>query len=289
MPRDSRKPLYLPHLQQPEVLSMGLSRIDPCQWIETDDSIGDFHRQKLALAEQDFSSVYADTGESEAAQAELAALLESHLLTAHGSCYLRDGADVRCEAGGFTVSNDLAPTLWRSSLLVAEDLLLMQPRGSVYHLVAAGLCSPSHWRLDEKIGRPMHEIHDPIPGVHNDLSARIDRFFASVRPEAPVQRFNWSLQWGDELFCPGHDTLTGGDLHYRAERQTLRRLPDSGAIVFTIRVYCHPAETLRSTPGALRTLRDAVQAAPPSLAAYKGFHRYEDAIDALCDTEQTII
>jgi hypothetical protein len=277
---DSHAPRYLPHLQQPGMLAMGLSRIEASAWIETDDAIGEFYRHKAALGAENFSGVYADAGNSEAAQEELARLMESHLLRDHSNFYVREGHAIRCIPGEFCVLTDQTPKLWQTSLLVADDLVLMQPRDGVYHLTAASLCSPSHWRLAEKIGRPMREIHDPIPGIHDDLSGRIDRFFDHLRPELPVQRFNWSLQRNDGLFCPRRDARESGELYYRVERQTLRRLPLSAAIVFTIRVYRHPLRLLPAS--ALAMLRRAIADAPADIAAYKGFPDFIDPLETLC-------
>jgi hypothetical protein len=277
---DSSFPRYLPHLEQPGVLHMGLSRIETNAWIETDDAISEYHRHKLALGDRDFAAVFADAGDTEHAQAELADLVEAHLLESHADSYRREGESIHCVPGEFTVVPASSPRLWQSSLLVADDLVIMQARNGVYHLAAASLCSPSHWRLAEKIGRPMREVHNPIPGIHDDLSGRIDRFFDYLKPDLPVQRFNWSLQWNDGLFRPGHERQTAGELYYRVERQTLRRLPESSAIAFTIRVYRHP---LRQLPAdALLTLRTAIDAVPEPVARYKGFPALVGPINRLC-------
>ena len=149
------------------------------------------------------------------------------------------------------------------------------------HNRSPSLCSPSHWRLAEKLGRPLREIHDPIPGIHEDLSPRIDRFFDHLRPEHPVQRFNWTLQADPGLFHPAPGKApedASSPLYYRVERQTLVRLPQTGAVVFTIRVFLHPLETLGARPGALSALGAAVAAAPPALARYKGFDTLRAAL-----------
>ena len=277
----AQPPRYLPHMQQPGVLHMGLSRIAPQNWIETDDALGEYHRHKRELARRDFSAVFAESGDCVAAQGELDERLEAHLLADHGGEYWRDPAAIHSVRGGFSVADEVGPPLWRASLLVADDLLLMLPRKGAYCLAAASLCSPSHWRLAEKIGRPMHEVHDPVPGIHDDLSGRIERFFEHLRPEAPVQRFNWSLQWNDSLFCPGRTSGESGELFYRTERQTLTRLPDSGAIAFTIRVYRHPLRSLAAVPGALEALRGAILAAPEPLLEYKSFASFLPALEDL--------
>jgi len=282
---DDSAPRYLPHCTRPELLAMGLSPLASGDWIEVDTSLGRFHRHKQALAADDQAAVYRWLPGSLPAQEELAEQLLRHLLEAHGDAYRRDAAAVHCSAAGFSVPwpPATADPLWSLSLLVAEDLLIMERGDDGYRLTAASLCSPSHWRLAEKFGRPLREIHDPVPGIHGALSPRIDRFLEHLRPAHPVQRFNWTLQADAGLF---HDGRAGASaqagaaasLYYRVERQTLLRLPRSGAVVFTIRVFLHPLETLAGRPGALAALGHAVDAAPPALARYKGFERLRAAL-----------
>jgi hypothetical protein len=280
---DDSAPRYLPHCTRPELLAMGLSPLDDGNWVEVDTSLGRFHAHKQALAAADMAAVYRWLPGSLPAQEELAEQLLHHLLEAHGDAYRRDEEAVHCTAAGFSVPwpPATADPLWSLSLLVAEDLVIMQRGDDGYRLTAASLCSPSHWRLAEKLGRPLREIHDPIPGIHEDLSPRIDRFFDHLRPEHPVQRFNWTLQADPGLFHDGRagaSAEAGAPLHYRVERQTLVRLPRTGAVVFTIRVFLHPLEALAERPGALAALRAAVEAAPPALARYKGFERLRAAL-----------
>ena len=79
-----------------------------------------------------------------------------------------------------------------------------------------------------------------------------------------------SRTWRDRMDLDGRDV--GDALHFRVERQTLRALPSSGAVLFTIRTYVRPMrdlETLR--PGAFSELADTLEATPRATAAYKGW------------------
>ncbi|MFO7552014.1 MAG: DUF3445 domain-containing protein, partial [Haliea sp.] len=93
---------------------------------------------------------------------------------------------------------------------------------------------------------------------------------------------NWSVQAGNALCVrPGEGSEgTAAELYYRSERQSLRRLPQTGAIVFTIRVYLHPLAALASVPGAIVQLLAAIDACSPALYEYKGFAAVEDALAA---------
>lgn len=61
-------------------------------------------------------------------------------------------------------------------IICSRNLVIMLPGSEGYYIAAASLCSPSHWRLREKIGRPIARVHDPIPNIHNALSPQIERF-----------------------------------------------------------------------------------------------------------------
>ena len=59
-------------------------------------------------------------------------------------------------------------------------------------------------------------------------------------------------------------------LWYRAKRQSLRQLPKTGAVAFTIRVHICPLASLKAHGDALDLLWEAIEAAPEDLRHYKG-------------------
>ncbi|CAE6507270.1 unnamed protein product [Rhizoctonia solani] len=74
-----------------------------------------------------------------------------------------------------------------------------------------------------------------------------------------------------------------GRVRFRTERQSLRRLPRSGAIVFTIRTYVEPVTKLADEPGVPGRMADAIRSWPPDVAEYKGQHLYMDAVLSYLD------
>ena len=279
---DLQSPLrYLPHMQSPELLHMGLSPMPTSAWTEPDADALLFYRHKLEQRQVLGGRVWQAMPESLPAQLEAARMLAAHLQQDYPNLYSRQDALLSCAGGEFAVPlmEDSEP-LWNSSLWIADDLVLMEQRGAEYILTAASLCSPSHWRLEEKFDRSMSSIHEVIPGFDTALGPKIERFFAHLRVERPVVRHNWSVQTGSALCArPGGDAGgSAGGLHYRSERQSLRRLSRTGAIVFTIRVYLHPLSALAAVPGAMPQLLAAIEACPPALYAYKGFAAVEDAL-----------
>ncbi|HEY8546351.1 MAG TPA: DUF3445 domain-containing protein [Acidimicrobiales bacterium] len=215
-----------------------------------DDVPAQLAEKRRVLAEHPDDVVVAQPGH-DAAIEELAALVAAEGIEGSGA------------AAGFPV--------------VAEDLCLVVDGV----LVAGIVCFPSHWRLRDKIGRPMAEVHAPVPDYDRDLRARVDRFLARLRPglRHGVVRRNWTVHHRPDLYAsdvppPPDPPVTPDDaaerLWFRSERQTLVRLPRTGAVVFTIRTQQVPLGALADRPGLCRTLHDAVAAWPPHQVDYRG-------------------
>ena len=144
---------------------------------------------------------------------------------------------------GVTVPIDRADPLGTLGHLVQEDLCVMQKRGAAHVLTAAVLCFPANWRLSEKIGRPLIDIHAPVPDYDANLAKRVQRLFDGVRVDRPLWRFNALHYARPELFQPWRrDTEDAGAPHptapfFRSERQCVLRLPETRACVFSIHTY----------------------------------------------------
>jgi Haem-dependent oxidative N-demethylase, alpha subunit-like len=152
---------------------------------------------------------------------------------------------------GQTVPIDSDNPLLTIGRLIQADVCLMQQRGDEHALTGAILCFPASWTLSEKIGRPLSAIHIPIPEYDADITRRVQRLFDAIRPEQPMWRANAILHHDPALFHPQseqspHATRQSGQAgtYLRSERQTLRRLPVTGAVVFTIHTYMIPVERL---------------------------------------------
>ena len=172
--------------------------------------------------------------------------------------------------------------------LVPEDLCLMRRGPGGYRLVAAVLCFPTRWRLAEKLGKPMGSIHAPVPGYAARIGAASDRVLESLTVERPVWRQNWSLLDSPALYqprrvparaaAPSEDL--GQRLWLRSERQTLRRLPDTGDVLFTLRIRQCSLAALVQVEGAAARLLGHLRSLPPELLRYKGLDRVAPRLDA---------
>ncbi|MFM8721689.1 MAG: heme-dependent oxidative N-demethylase family protein [Acidimicrobiaceae bacterium] len=178
--------------------------------------------------------------------------------------------------------------LVEASLLVADDLAVLQPvksqDGSEQLLLnAAVVCCPSRWMLSEKMGHNMLAIHEPVAKYADHVGAAVDTYFQRLTVEKPVWRSNWIIQDHPALFQPqipsGPLVKTPDELWIRMERQTLRRLPKTGGILFTIRGYQQPLpEYLSRSKQIAQNTRTLVERLPEDVAQYKSVLKYRPAI-----------
>jgi len=172
--------------------------------------------------------------------------------------------------------------------LVMEDInLLMQGDGAdrEYYLRASFSMGPAGWDIEERIGWPLRRIHHPVPMWQEKLRKPMDKFFCNLPVSDPVQRNTFFMQVDDTMFQqkPFPDWLPSPpkveDIRIRIERQTLRRLPRSQAILFMVRTYLLPVVDLANEKEVLYSFREAVNAFPPEMAKYKAKHLWEGVFE----------
>ncbi|ALO45288.1 heme-dependent oxidative N-demethylase family protein [Pseudohongiella spirulinae] len=270
-----------------QLLSMGLARLDLADWLQPDKKLAEQSTLKKALWQHQGEQVFKALPESAAAQREVADLLAHHLPAHFPELYTPADQGLWCAPMQTTHHWDRHDNpLLQASWCVQEDLCLLQAFADGYRLTAASLCAPSYWRLLDKIGKPLDLIHAPVPGYSDQLSARINRFFSHIKVEHPVWRGNWSVVSSDQLYQPGIEPSPpikeveqiGERCFLRCERQTLRRLPESSAVLFTIKVTLEPLSDFCQSPEILRDLKAAIDGLSKEERLYKSLHLLEPAL-----------
>jgi hypothetical protein len=271
---------YRPFLDGPYRMAMGLQPLAVADWIEIDDYFGaQLDAKRRLLSEQHDEIVVALPTALDAAR-ELLDVLSDHLCQVHGDRFDRDGPRIVNRATGerwHVVAPDIHP-LDVCGRLVQEDFCLVQSDGARHCLVGASLCFPSKWRLADKVGRDIAAVHGPVPTYDATLARPVDRFFATLKPDRLVWRLNWVIHDDPALFqqggarrAPRIDPAHAGDaLWLRVERQTLRRLSRTAAIVFTVRTHVTPLGLAITSPDAAQALAAAVRSMPDAILDYRG-------------------
>lgn len=269
---------HTPYASTTRPFTIGLSALQPARWIAPDADLGRYLAEKRALAATRLDDVFRATKDSLAAQRECLDALVVHLQLDHPQIYHRRANQIEMAGHAVDLSDETTPSLMRAGMLVQDDLVIMMKRQTGWSIAAAHLCFPSSWSLAEKFDRPMEEVHRHVPGFEAGTrnAAMINRIFDNLQPGQPAERFNWSINWQEKLHHPQtgrNDTANPDDAVIRVERQTLTKLPQTGAIVFTIRIYLDPVSLFANHPeGSLLAteLGRQLEALTEAQAAYKG-------------------
>jgi hypothetical protein len=119
-------------------------------------------------------------------------------------------------------------------------------------------------------------VHAPVPLLDDQLGDPVDRFLARLEPT----RSYWRLGWGIIDVPDGYTPVDGtgppraadprpDGLFLRVERETLRRFPRSGAVLFTIRTYVAPLAVVAADAEVAQRLATAVESMPVPVRVYK--------------------
>lgn len=222
----------------------GVQPLEIGNWLIRDEAFAaQMALRDRLLAERRGEVVALDDGAREAAD-ELLGLVLSLAYPGAKDCVMRPD--------GVAVPVDRADPLGTLGRLVQEDLCLLQKRGDEHVLTGAVLCFPASWMLAEKFQRPLVRIHAPVPPYDANIAARVQRLFDGVRPERPLWRFNALWYEDPALFQPRSEAAprparrAETAAFFRSERQSILRLPDSGAVVFSIHTFVIPRDRIKA-------------------------------------------
>jgi hypothetical protein len=292
-----REVVYLPFEDGPFRMAMGLVACPEAAWIEIDERYPAELAERRGLLASRRADVFAALPGSEPARAEVLALLAAHLPARFPAWFRREGGRLRNGLTGEEWDLD-APgcdPLELAARLVQEDLCIIRPAEGGPVLEAGVVCAPTRWRITEKIGRPLMAVHAAVPFYGERLGAPVDRFMAQIKAGRIAMRVNWSVVDSPALFQlegkhrgerdPAFTAENAGErLHLRTERQTFRRLPGTGAVLFTIRVHSYPLTRVAAQPGVAARLAGAVRALPEEMGRYKSLPVYREALLAWLDS-----
>ena len=288
--------IYLPFEGGPFRMSMSLTTVPESAWFEIDDRYIDELSERRRLLAVRHDDVFGALPPSDAARAEALRDIVTNLTTHVPQWFSRTGGSLHNALTGETLdlSTTVCDPLELAGRLVQEDLCIIQNADDGPRFTAAILCFPSRWRLHEKLGKPLIAVHGPVPHYAERLATPVDRFMAKVKPGHIASRLNWSVLDDPAMYQPTgkwreatNSAITpdnaGETLYLRVERQTLRRLPQSEAILFGIRVHSYLLGRAITKPEHAARLAEAVRALPEATIHYKSLKAFGPALLAWLD------
>jgi len=203
-----------------------------------------------------------------------------------------DGTAVRASRGDYDRVVDAAKTtpLEAASLLAQEDFFILNHDRLVS---AACVFSFGAVRRRTRERQSLDELHAKVGGYRRDLATIVTKAITTVATKSPMWRSNWSFSLSDSMRpTPDRDFLNlekrttvhgetdgptdfveakvaalarlradgiGENLFCKIEFQTLRRLPRSQRVLFTVHTYVEPFNRL--TPRAATHLATNIRLA----------------------------
>ncbi|KAJ4411823.1 hypothetical protein N0V91_000958 [Didymella pomorum] len=284
---------------------MGLRSMHWDDWFELDNEFIKFYSIKVARIAERGGKCCKTAPEARAAAIELLEELCAYLPERYPSLFqvLGSGrAGVNNLITGETIDIkeslevNMEDPMQVCARLVQDDLAIMiERRDGQYYLLAGAILLAGFWRLEDKFGMPLSEIHTSgdVPQYKEKLEKGMLNMFRRLQPEKPVLRNNYFIQvddnlaWSESLGSEDEDGINWasaekiegvGNVWFRSERQSLRRLPRSGGIVFTIRTYFHPITEICKEPYVPGRLASAMRSWGDDVSRYKGKAQYADAV-----------
>lgn len=271
-------PISNPFDGKPLRVSVGTRPLDIAQWLQFDAQRMTEMSIKETLLTERHDDVVSHQEDGDEAAGELLELVLEHLAVHEQRRFTVEGPHVHDQERGVTIDTTAWHPIDAAGRLVQEDLTVMtRDAQHTWRLTAASVCFPSRWRLADKIGGDLSQIHGPVPFYEERIGAAVQQLFDRLLPERPLWRMNWTLLDDPALFQPEarswHTPAQdfGEALFVRVERQTLRALPRTSAIAFTIRTSVQPLKALSAIPGAYGALAESLENTANETVDYKGW------------------
>ncbi|EAS31223.3 uncharacterized protein CIMG_06702 [Coccidioides immitis RS] len=273
--------------------TMSLTKMEPDWWLELENTYKSRVAHRKILHAKHGKSVLDKLPGSELACKELMEMV-IQFLCARYPRYFSLSEDKRYFTNGIL---DTVEDLHTKDPLVflmdnvPEDfgIMLRDDKTGNYVLRAGSICSSLGWNLTTKMGMQLHEIHEPIPDYKEKMQFSMDRYFAKMPTDKPIQRGSWGLEVEQPLFMPPgdphelhrlsqSDSLQLSSCYLRVDWQTLRRLPLSGSIIFNFKALFTPVTEFRDEPGIPALVAKILREGKRNIMEYKNTWHVEHVV-----------
>ncbi|KAL2823347.1 hypothetical protein BDW59DRAFT_173508 [Aspergillus cavernicola] len=296
------KPIpYRPFRYGPKYfITMGLRSMKWDEWIELDNHYLRYHADKARRLQERGDKCCKTAPEAWDAAIELLEELTSYLPQRYPTMFQKTptGLTNLITNETFNITQRPLPEdpMAICARLIQDDLALMieKPDGE-YYLLAGAILLAGFWRLSDKYGMRLSDIHTSgdVPQYTEKLEKGMMNFFRRLKPEDAVLRNNYFIQvddnlaWSESIGSEDSPTVSWNTAaknkaikhhYFRSERQSLRRLPKSGAVVFTIRTYFEPITAVVEEAYVPGRLASAIRSWGDDVSRYKGREMYGDVL-----------
>lgn len=248
-----------------------LRKVEPGDYFRTGDVTGRTLAERRHWLAADPTRYAAMSPEAESLLAEFEGLCE-----AWGLLQRRSSRSSHKTGAMIGEADSVGAVRALGEALEPDILFLSSDAAGAFRLNGGVLCFPTGWALRDKLGQTLDEIHGVVPGLNAAIGSSIKQFLSRLKPGVAYLRDNWGLAATAELNLhpslgrPAPQPPVALDrLWLRVEHQALLALPQTGGIVFGIRIGLHRLDEVVRDAHAVAGLRRALETMPADLAAYK--------------------
>lgn len=283
--------------------TMGIRSMDWNSWIELDNEWGYFHEEKkkrLAERRDELVGTQEDVWD---AAIELLMEFREFLPKRYPTLFKKTEKGINNLQTGEVFEFHNVPRsefkmdpMEMAALMTQDDLAILREQDNgIYVLRGGAVMLAGFWRLRDKLNLPLSAIHTSgeVPKYEQKLQKPMDRFFTRLTVDKPVVRNNYFIQTDPDLawsssIGPEDQQEVGWNtapeatdintIYYRSERQSLRRLPISGCVVFTIRTYFLPMTKMCKEPYVPKRLLDGILSWDEDVKRYRGYEKFKKVL-----------
>ncbi|KAF2864903.1 hypothetical protein BDV95DRAFT_600102 [Massariosphaeria phaeospora] len=291
-------------------MTMGLRKLVIDNWLTVDNTYKQYHEARIELLHKCNAEVIQVLPEAEPACEELMREVVDFLVKKYPRFFkivIRSGVrkirnELVQEEYSLQRPFDCQP-LEVCARLAMEDFSILKKSDFTqgHHLQASATLFPAGWRLRQRIGKSITDVHGPVP-LWKDLPDVLNiSYFARINPDSFMERSSFFIQIappatplaallfiqdGKDFFAGNLGTMRADNVIVRRERQTFRRLGTSGAIVFGVKTS---VQRLVDVPVNERQgLADEIKSWPPEMATYKGRDLWQRTVVGFCEQRNLV-
>ena len=295
--------------------TMSIFRLDVNHWLDMDKYYTHYIEEKKRIFLKYGKQNIDWLPESKDACFELMETVVEHMLERYPLLFtvLKDNGSYEGEKAGSgkIIKNEVTqeildmtlplkenPLIYVSKLAKEDFYVVLKNSDGQHYMAAAAVPFPGgSFGIDEKIGQNLDTIHSEVPYYKEKLQKSMERFCDRMKPCDPVERASWYISWDHKLKInnvyqlPKFDANVELDMqstdpkefNVRVERQTLRRLPKSRAIIFTNHPIFYSIEEMKDEPMVPSLLKKILYEGPGDIVKYKKFESFRDHISGYLD------
>lgn len=283
--------------------TMGIRSMDWTSWIELDNEWMKYHNRKIERIAERGHELLGTQDEVWDAAIELLMELREFLPVRYPTLFVKTEKGINnlvtnevFEFVDIPTSEFKKDPMEMAALMTQDDLaILKEDENGDYILKGGAIMLAGFWRLRDKINLPLSAIHTTgdVPKYNEKLKRPMEKFFTRLTCDKPVVRNNYFLQTDDDVawsssIGPEDVQIVGWNtaepatdintIYYRSERQSVRRLPLSGCIIFTIRTYFLPITKMCQEPHIPKRLLDGILSWDEDVKTYRGYEKFKDVL-----------